>query len=126
MTEGQSIRISCRLEYQQFEGWYGPSGQRIMSQSETDNVYYHKDANRPEWFLSIKKVHVKDGGTYTCRGTMTMDVHRLHIACELSLNFCSFFLQFHYPPVAIYHACIDLWTIQNWGPVLICFDSLGL
>lgn len=126
MTEGQSIRISCRLEYQQFEGWYGPSGQRIMSQSETDNVYYHKDANRPEWFLSIKKVHVKDGGTYTCRGTMTIDVHRLHIACELSLHFCSFLAVSSSTSGDLSCMHTDLWTIQNWGPALICFDSLGL
>lgn len=75
-----SVRIGCHVEYQEFEGWYKPNGQRISTLSKTANIRVEKNPKKNEWVLVLTMIEV--GGTYICRGAMTKDHFRLRIKCK--------------------------------------------
>jgi len=74
------VKIACHIEYQEFEGWYKPNGQKILTHSSNHNIRVEENPEQNEWVLVL--TNVETGGTYKCRGAMTKDRFRLRVKCK--------------------------------------------
>ena len=78
-SESDTARIPCKVQNQDFLGWFDPNGQRISDTDPSKRLHVESDVDNT---LVMKDIWDKDAGNYTCRGSITEDTFTLVVYCK--------------------------------------------